>query len=101
MVKSVTRKVLVGWPSHVADRPWSSSSTDLQHGIPLYRLLESFTVKPTRERLQGGAGRPGVLAGWPPPRPTGRRPSHTASLCQVLPQGDTYFGGILNFLVIS
>jgi hypothetical protein len=42
----------------VADRPWSSASTDLQLRIPLYGLLESVTVKLTRARLQGGAGRP-------------------------------------------
>jgi hypothetical protein len=37
----------------MADRPRSSSSTDLQLGIPLYHLLESIAVMPTRERLQG------------------------------------------------
>jgi hypothetical protein len=55
LVKSVTRQVVAGWPSHVVGRPWSLASTDLQLGIPLYRLLESVTVKPTCERLQGGA----------------------------------------------
>jgi hypothetical protein len=38
LVKSVTRHVVAGWP-------WSSASTDLQLGIPLYHLLESVTVK--------------------------------------------------------
>jgi hypothetical protein len=71
LVKSVTRQVVIG-------QPWSSASIDLQLGIPLYRLLESVTVKPARERLQGGAGRPGGLAGWPPPRPSGQWPLHTA-----------------------
>jgi hypothetical protein len=56
LVKSVTRQVVVGRPSHVVGWPWSSASIDLQLGIPLYRLLESITAKPTRERLQGGAG---------------------------------------------
>jgi hypothetical protein len=35
------------------------------------------------------------------PRPTGQRPLHTASSCQVHPRGDTYFGGISNFRIIS
>jgi hypothetical protein len=58
LVKSVTRQVVAGRPSHMADRPWSSAFTNLQFGIPLYRLLESVTPKPTHERLQGGAGHP-------------------------------------------
>jgi hypothetical protein len=58
-VMSVIRQVVVAWPSHMAGQPWSSGSTDLQLGIPLYRLLASVTVKPTHERLQSGAGRPG------------------------------------------
>jgi hypothetical protein len=62
-VISVTHQVVAGRPSHVSDQPWSSASTDLQHGIPLKHLLESVTAKPTRERLQGGADRPGRLAG--------------------------------------
>jgi hypothetical protein len=57
-------------------------------------------MKPTPERLQDGATRPGGLAGRPPRGPTGQRPLHTASSCQAHPQGDTYFGGILNFHVI-
>jgi hypothetical protein len=56
LVKSVTRQVVAGWPSHVASHPWSSASTNLYLGILLYRLLESVTAKPTHERLQGGAG---------------------------------------------
>jgi hypothetical protein len=94
LVASVTYQVVAGWP-------WSSASTDLQLGIPRYHLLESVTVKSTREWLQGGSGQPEGLAGWPPPGPTGHQTLHIASLCQVHPQGDTYFGGILNFLVIS
>ena len=94
LVKSITRQVVGG-------QPWSSASTDLQLGIPLYHLLESVTVKPTCERLQGGADQLGGLVGWPPPRPTGQWPLHTASSCQVHCRGDTYFGGIPNFLVIS
>jgi hypothetical protein len=62
-VKSVTRQVVVGRPSHVASWPLSLASTDLQLGIPLYRLLESVTVKPTQERCKvGPAGHP--LAHW-------------------------------------
>jgi hypothetical protein len=78
LVKSVTCQVVagrprhvVGWPSHVAGRPWSSVSTNFQLVIPLYHLLESFTAKPAHERLQGGVGRLEGLAGWPPPRPIG------------------------------
>jgi hypothetical protein len=78
LIKSVTCQVVAGGPSHMASRQWSSASTDLQLRIPLYCLLESVTVKPTPERLQGGPGRP-------PPRLTGQRPLHTASSCQVHP----------------
>jgi hypothetical protein len=63
--------------------------------------LESVTVKPTHDMLQGGAGRPSGLANWPPPGSTGQRPLYISSSCQVHPRGDTYFGGIPNFLVIS
>jgi hypothetical protein len=48
---AVTRQVVAG-------QPWSLASTDLQLGIPLYYLLHGVTAKPTRERLQGGAGHP-------------------------------------------
>jgi hypothetical protein len=101
LAKSVTCQVVADRPSHVVDRPWSSASTNLHFGIPLYRLLESVTAKPTSERLQGGAGRPGGSAGRSPPGPTGQQPLHIASLCQVHPRGDNYFGGIPNFLIIS
>jgi hypothetical protein len=83
LVKSVTRQMVAG-------RPWSSASTDLQLGIPLYRLLESVIAKPTHERLQGGADWPEDLANRLPPRPSSQRPFHTASTCQVHPRGDTY-----------
>jgi hypothetical protein len=59
LVKSITRQMVAG-------QPWSSTFTDLQLGIPLYCLLENVIMKPTHERLQGGAGRPGGLAGRPP-----------------------------------
>jgi hypothetical protein len=101
LVKLVTRQVVAGRPSHVADRTWSLASTDLQLGILLYHFLVSVTVKPISERLHGGDGRPGGLAGRPLPGPTGQRPLHTASSCQVHPRCDTYFGGIPNFLIIS
>jgi hypothetical protein len=100
-VKSITHQVVAGWPRHVAGRPWSSASTNLQLGILLYRLLESVTVKPTCERLQGGASRPRGFTDQPPPGPTGQQPLHPASSCQVHPLGDTYFGRIPNFLVVS
>jgi hypothetical protein len=58
-------------------------------------------MKSTRERLQGGAGRPGGLSGQSPPGQTGQRPLHIASSCQLHPRGDTYFSGIPNFLLIS
>jgi hypothetical protein len=65
LVKSVTRQVVVGRPSHVVGRPWSSAFTNLQLGIPLYRLLESVIMKPTHERLQGGASQLATLwAHW-------------------------------------
>jgi hypothetical protein len=101
LAKSVTCQVVASWSSHMAGRPWSSASTNFQKGIPLYCLLETVTSKPTRERLQDGAGRPRGLTGRPSPRPTGQRPLHTTSSCQVHPWGDSYFGGIPNFLVIS
>jgi hypothetical protein len=44
LVKLLTCQVVVG-------RPWSSDSTDLQLAIPIYRLLESVTMKPTCESL--------------------------------------------------
>jgi hypothetical protein len=81
LVKSITCQVVAGRPSHMAGQPWSSACTDLQLGIPLYDLLVSVTVKPTHERLQGGAGRPGGLASRPPLGPTSQRPLHTASSC--------------------
>jgi hypothetical protein len=51
LVKLVTCQVVAGRPSHVVGQPWSSASTDLQLGILLYRLLQSVTVKSTREKL--------------------------------------------------
>jgi hypothetical protein len=101
LIKSVTRQLSAGRSSHVAGWPLSLTSTDFMLQIPYYRLLESVPVKQTRERLQSGAGRLGSLAGRPPPGPTGQWPLHIASLCQVHSRGDTYFGGILFFLVIS
>jgi hypothetical protein len=94
LIKSVTRQVLAGRPSHMASRPPSPASTDFKLRIPCYHLLESVPMKQTRERLQSGAGRP-------PPRPTGQWPLHTASSCQVHSRSDTYFGGIPISLVIS
>jgi hypothetical protein len=94
LVKPVTCQVVAGQPSHVAGRPWSLASTDLQLEISLYHLFESVTAKPTRERLLSGADRPGGLAGKPPPGLTGQQPLHTASSCQVHPRSGTYFVGI-------
>jgi hypothetical protein len=94
MVKSVTCQVVVGWPSHMAARSWSSASTDLQLGILLYRLLESVTMKPTHEGLQGGTGQ--VATPW-------AHWSAAFAHCLLMsgtPQSDIYFGGIPNFLVI-
>jgi hypothetical protein len=54
LVKLVTHQVVAGRSSHVADRPWSLASTDLQLRIPLDRLLKRATVKPTHERLKVG-----------------------------------------------
>jgi hypothetical protein len=86
LVKSVTCQVVALRPNHEVGRPWSLASTDFQLGIPLYRLLESVTVKSTRERLQGRAGWPGGLTGRPLPRSTGQWPLHTVSSCQVHPR---------------
>jgi hypothetical protein len=99
--QSVTRQVVAGRPSHMAERPRGPTTTNFWLQIPCYRLLESVTVKPARERLQSGADWPGGLAGRPPPGSTTQRPLHTASSCKVHFWGDTYFGGILNFFIIS
>jgi hypothetical protein len=101
LVKSVTGQVVVGRPRHVVGWPQGPAYTDFQFWIPCYRLLESVTVKSTHEKLESGVDRPGGLAGWPPPMPTSHRPLHTTSSCQVHSLGDTYFGGIPNFHVIS
>jgi hypothetical protein len=94
LVKLVTHQVVAGRPSHVAEQPQGPVSTDFERQISCYRLLGSVTVKPTHERLQSGASRP-------PPGPTSQWSLHTTFLCQVHSRGDTYFGGIINFLVIS
>jgi hypothetical protein len=101
LAKSVTRRVVAGRSSHVGGQPWSSFSTDLQLGIPLYRLLESVIAKPTHERLQVGASRAGGLAGQPPLGPL------VSGLC-TFPPRVRYTSGVtlilvkfLNFLVIS
>jgi hypothetical protein len=101
LVKSVTHQVMVDRTSHVAGWPRDPASTNFWLRIPCYQLLESVTVKPTRERLQCGPSQPGGLASRPPSGSTGQRPLHTASSCQVHSWGDTYFGEIPNFLVIS
>jgi hypothetical protein len=98
LIKLVTRQVLAGRPSHMAGWPPSPSSIDFKLWISSYHLLESVPMKQTCEMLQSGAGRLGSLAGRPP---TGQWPLHTTSLCQVHSCGDTYFGGILIFLVVS
>jgi hypothetical protein len=94
LIKLVTRQVLAGQPSHVVGRPPSLTSIDFKLKIPCYHLLGNVPVKHTRERLQSGAGQP-------PPGPTGQWPLHIAFSCQVHSYGDTYFGGILIFFVIS
>jgi hypothetical protein len=94
LIKLLTRQVLAG-------RPPSPASTDFKLRIPYYCLLEIVPVKQTRKRLHIGVGRPGSLAGRPPPGPTGQWTLHTASSCQVHSRGDTYFGAIPIFLIIS
>jgi hypothetical protein len=81
LIKLVMHQVLAGWPRHMVGRPPSLASTNFQLWIPCYHLLESVPVKPIRERLQSGVGRPRSLVGQPPPRPTGQWPLHTATLC--------------------
>jgi hypothetical protein len=71
LVKSVTRQVVAGQPSHIAGRPQGPASIDFQLRILCYRLVESATVKLTHEWLQSGASRPRGLADWPLRRPTG------------------------------
>jgi hypothetical protein len=68
LVMSITSQVVTDQPSHVVVHPQDPASTDFQLRIPCYHLLESVTVKPTRERLQSGVGRP-------PPGPIGTFPS--------------------------
>jgi hypothetical protein len=51
-------------------------------------------MKPIREKLKSGADQL-------PSGPTGQWPLHTTCSCLVHSQGDTYFGGILIFLIIS
>jgi hypothetical protein len=79
LVKLGTHEVVARQPSHVADRPCCLASTGPQLRIPLYRLFESVTVKPTHVRLHGGAGRP-------PPGPT------VSGLCTVPHMSDTLPG---------
>jgi hypothetical protein len=54
MVKSETRHVMAEWPSHVAGRPWSLASTNLQHGIPLCCLLECHCEANPQEAARWG-----------------------------------------------
>jgi hypothetical protein len=96
LVKLITRQVVADRPSHMAQWPRGPTSTDFLLRIPCYRLLESVTVKPTRERLQSGTGQPATpWTHW------SKQPLHTAFSYKVHSQGDTYFDGILNFLLIS
>jgi hypothetical protein len=97
LIKSVTRQVLAGQPSHVAGQPPSLAATNFILRIPCYRLLERVSVKQTRKRLQSGAGQPGSLVGCPPPRPTGQWPLRTASTRYVYSHGDTLFWWNSNF----
>jgi hypothetical protein len=94
LIKSLTRQVLAGRPSHMAGRLPCPASTDFQLWIPCYHLLESMLVKPIHERLKSGTDQP-------PSGPTGQWPLHTAFSCQVHSQGATYFVLIPIFLIIS
>jgi hypothetical protein len=100
LIQPVTCQVLAGRPSQVACQPLSLTSTDFKLRIPCYHLLESVSVKQTREKMQSAAGQPESLDGRPPLGFTGQWPLHTALSCEVHSRGDTYFGGILIFLVI-
>jgi hypothetical protein len=101
LIKSVTRQVLAGWPSHMAVQPSSAASTDSKPQVPFHHLLDSVTTKETLRRLQSGADRLRSLADRPPTGPTCQWPLHMASSCQVYFRGDTYFGRIPNFLIIT
>jgi hypothetical protein len=94
LFKLVTCQALAARPSHVADRPWSTTSTNSRPRVLFYHLLESVTTKETHGRLQSGAGRPPIGS-------TRQWTLHTASLWPVHCQGDTYFDRIPHFLVIS
>jgi hypothetical protein len=94
LIKSVICQVLAGRPSHVVGRPWGKASTDSRTQVPFHCLLESVTGNETHGRLQSGADRPST-------GPTHQWPLHTASSCQVHYQGETYFGRVPHFLVIS
>jgi hypothetical protein len=62
LIKSVTREVLAGQPSHVAGQPWGAATTDSRPRVPFHCLLETFTAKETHGRLQSEASRP--VAHW-------------------------------------
>jgi hypothetical protein len=94
LIKSVIRQVLGGRPSDMDGRPWVTASTVSKLWVPFHRHLGNVTAEETHGRLQCGANRP-------PTWPTHQRPLHTASSCQVCSRGDTYFGRIPHFLVIS
>jgi hypothetical protein len=94
LIKSIIGQVLAGQPSHMAGRPWGAASTDSRPQVPFHHLLERVTTKETHGRLQSAAGRP-------PTGPTHLWPLHMASSCQVHSWGDTYFGRIPHFLVIT
>jgi hypothetical protein len=94
LIKSVIHQVLAG-------RPWGMAPTDSRPRVPFHHLLESVMTKETHGGMHSGADRPGSLAGRPPTGPTHQWPLHTAFSCQVHFQGDTYFGRIPYFLVIS
>jgi hypothetical protein len=101
LIKLVIHQVLAGRPSHMAGKPWGVASTNSRTWGPFHCLLDSVTAKDTHGRLQSGASRSGSLAGWPPTRPTHQWPLHPACSCQVYSRGDTYFGRITHFIVIS
>jgi hypothetical protein len=88
LIKSEIRQLLAGRPSHVVGLPWGSASTDSRPWVTFLHLLE------THGRLQSRADRP-------PTGPTRQWPLHTASSCQVHSSGDTNFGRIPHFHVIS
>jgi hypothetical protein len=85
--RSVWHQVVAGRPSHVADRPVGTASTDLGFSSSCRRMV----TKAQAELPQTLAGQTRSWAGWPTPLPTRPRIWPTWSTCQIHPRGDGDF----------